>query len=113
MKSISFWDIRNSACHLLACWFLAERISSSLKTEQKYSSETSVDAQRTTRRYIPAEFCLPPACLLVSWKKSILSTLKMEAKCSSERSVDDQRTTQRYIPEVDTLYDTIVAAILS
>jgi hypothetical protein len=38
--------------HLLASWFLAELISSTLKIEAKCSSETSVDTQRTTRRYI-------------------------------------------------------------
>jgi hypothetical protein len=43
----------SSRCHLLACWFLAEIISSSLKMEATCSSETSVDTQRTTRRYIP------------------------------------------------------------
>jgi hypothetical protein len=40
------------AC-LLACWFLAELISSTLKMEAICSSETSVDTQRTTRPYIP------------------------------------------------------------
>jgi hypothetical protein len=41
------------ACHLLVCWFLAEIISLTLKMEAICSSETSVDTQRTTRRYIP------------------------------------------------------------
>jgi hypothetical protein len=81
MKSINFWDItpcrplsvnrhfwgtyrihlqgrinnfsKKPACHLLACWFLAEIISSTLKMEAICSSETSVDTQRTTKRYIP------------------------------------------------------------
>jgi hypothetical protein len=44
----------HSACHLLACWF-AEPISSILKTEAIYSSETSVETQRTTRRHIPED----------------------------------------------------------
>jgi hypothetical protein len=35
--------------------FLAERISSTLKMEAICSSETSVDTQRTTRRYIPED----------------------------------------------------------
>jgi hypothetical protein len=42
-----------SACHLLACWFLAELISTSLKMDAICSSETSVDTQWTTWRYIP------------------------------------------------------------
>jgi hypothetical protein len=41
--------------HLLACWFLAEFISSTLKMEAICSSETSVDTQRITRRYIPED----------------------------------------------------------
>jgi hypothetical protein len=45
--------IRQPACHLLACWFLAELISSTLKMDAICSSETSVDTKRTTRRYIP------------------------------------------------------------
>jgi hypothetical protein len=39
--------------HMLACWFLAENIPSTLKMEAICSSETSVDTRRTTRRYIP------------------------------------------------------------
>jgi hypothetical protein len=45
----------NIACHLLACWFLAEPISSTLKMESIFSSEPSVDTQRTTRRHIPED----------------------------------------------------------
>jgi hypothetical protein len=41
-----------SAYHLLSHWFLPEHIFSSLKMEAICSSETSVDTQRTTRRYI-------------------------------------------------------------
>jgi hypothetical protein len=44
-----------SACHLFACWFFAEVIFSTLKMEAICSSETSVDIQRTTRRYIPED----------------------------------------------------------
>jgi hypothetical protein len=44
---------KKPACQLLACWFLAELISSTLKMEAICSSETSVDTQRTTRRHIP------------------------------------------------------------
>jgi hypothetical protein len=40
---------------LLARWFLAEFISSTLKIEALCSSETSVDTQRTTRYYIPED----------------------------------------------------------
>jgi hypothetical protein len=36
-------------------WLLAEIISSTLKIEVKSSSVTSVDTQRTTRRYIPED----------------------------------------------------------
>jgi hypothetical protein len=43
------------ACHLLSRWFLAQPIFSSLKMEAICSSETSVDTQRTTRRYIPED----------------------------------------------------------
>jgi hypothetical protein len=64
MKSINFWDVTpfsplsvnrrfGGTSNLLACWFLAEIISSALKMEAIYSSETLVDSQRTTRRYIP------------------------------------------------------------
>jgi hypothetical protein len=71
MKSIIFWDItpcsplgvnrrfggtyRLHIQHLLACWFLAELISSPLKMEAICLSETSVETQRTTRRYIPED----------------------------------------------------------
>jgi hypothetical protein len=48
------------------------------------SSETSVDTQHTTGRYIP---------------EGGASILKMAAICSSETSVDSQQTTLRYIPE--------------
>jgi hypothetical protein len=41
--------------HLLSRWFLAELVSSTLKMEAICSSETSVDTQRTTRRYIPED----------------------------------------------------------
>jgi hypothetical protein len=40
---------------LIATCLLAERISSALKMEAICSSETSVDTQRTTRRYIPED----------------------------------------------------------
>jgi hypothetical protein len=46
---------KTNACHLLACWFLAKLISSTLKMEAIYSSETSVDTQRTPRRNIPED----------------------------------------------------------
>jgi hypothetical protein len=39
---------KSSACHLLSRWFLARLIF-----RLRCSSETSVDFQRTTRRYIP------------------------------------------------------------
>jgi hypothetical protein len=37
---------------MFARWLLAELISSTLKMEEICSSETSVETQRTTRRYI-------------------------------------------------------------
>jgi hypothetical protein len=40
---------------LLSRWFLAKIIFSILKMEAICSSETSVDTQRTTRRYIPED----------------------------------------------------------
>jgi hypothetical protein len=46
--------VSTDACHVLACWF-AEHISSTLKMEAIYSSETSVETQRTTRRHIPED----------------------------------------------------------
>jgi hypothetical protein len=84
MKSIIFWDItscsplsvsrrfggthrlhlqgrrnkfseKSASNHLLAFWFLAELISSTLKMEAMCSSETSADTQRPTRRYIPED----------------------------------------------------------
>jgi hypothetical protein len=45
-----------SACHLLSPWFLA--YSSTLKIEAKYSTETSVDFERNTWRYIPEDIVL-------------------------------------------------------
>jgi hypothetical protein len=56
------------------------------------SSESSIDFQRTTRRYIPED------------GTPHFSTLRMEAACSSETSVDFQRTTWRYIAEDGTLH---------
>jgi hypothetical protein len=44
-----------SACHLLSRWFLVKIIFSTLKMEAICSSETSVDTQRTTLRYIPED----------------------------------------------------------
>jgi hypothetical protein len=40
---------------LLSRWFLAQIIFSTLNMEAIFSSETSVDTQRTTRRYIPGD----------------------------------------------------------
>jgi hypothetical protein len=41
--------------HLLSRWFLAYLIFSTLRMEAIYPSETSIDTQRTTRRYIPED----------------------------------------------------------
>jgi hypothetical protein len=61
-KSTIFLDITpysplsvNRRGHLLSRSFLAELIFSTLKVEAIYSSETSVDTQRTTRLYIPED----------------------------------------------------------
>jgi hypothetical protein len=43
------------ACQTLSRWFLAHLIFSTLKMGATYSSEMSVDTQRTTRRYIPED----------------------------------------------------------
>jgi hypothetical protein len=51
---IGFWAV-NFAFLLLLRWFLAQLIVSTLKMEAICSSETSVDTQRTTRRYIPED----------------------------------------------------------
>jgi hypothetical protein len=64
LKSIIFWDITQCSplsvnrrfggtYRLLACWFLAELIFSTLMIEAICSSKTSVDIQWTTRRFIP------------------------------------------------------------
>jgi hypothetical protein len=45
MKSYSFWDITKYKPNLA--------YSSTLKMEATFSSETEVDFQRTTQRYIP------------------------------------------------------------
>jgi hypothetical protein len=57
-KSIIFWDMTpcspssfKLATHVLA--FFAELISSTLKMEAIFSSETSVETRRTSRRHIP------------------------------------------------------------
>jgi hypothetical protein len=47
--------VQSVECHLHARWFLAEIIFSTLKMEAIFSSETSVDPQQTTRRYIPED----------------------------------------------------------
>jgi hypothetical protein len=56
MKSIIFGDV--TPCSLLPPAYLlvlAEIISSTLKMEAIFSSETSVSTQQTTRRYIPED----------------------------------------------------------
>jgi hypothetical protein len=82
MKSTIFWDITpcsalkvnrrlggtyhlhlqgrriRSACHLLLQWFLARLIFWTLKMEAICSSYTSVEFQRTIRRYIPKDCIL-------------------------------------------------------
>jgi hypothetical protein len=65
MKSIIFWDMTlcsllsvsrrfGGTYHLhLACWFIAELITSTLKMEAICSSKMSVDTQQATQRHIP------------------------------------------------------------
>jgi hypothetical protein len=79
MKIIIFWDMTpcsplsfnrrfggtHRLRHLLACWFLAELISSTLKMEAIYYSEMSVDTQRTTRRHIPEDDTLHGLCCFI------------------------------------------------
>jgi hypothetical protein len=48
-------ETQRQACHLLACWFFAEFISSTLKIKAMCSSEKSVETQRTTLRHIPED----------------------------------------------------------
>jgi hypothetical protein len=64
-------------------------------------SESLVDTQRTTRRYISA--CHLLSCWFLP--QLIFPILKMEAICFSETLVDRQRTTRRYIPEDGTLLE--------
>jgi hypothetical protein len=52
---------------LLATCFYAELIFSTLKMEAICSSETSVDAQRPTRHYIPLCSQGPPLFSILSW----------------------------------------------
>jgi hypothetical protein len=47
--------LQGRACHLLSRSFLAQLIFSALEKEAICSSETSVDSERTTRRYIPED----------------------------------------------------------
>jgi hypothetical protein len=71
---------------------------STLNMEAKCCSETSVDFQRTTRRYIPEDV------LFLTTAVRILA-LKMEAVCCSETSTKFRRTTRRYNPEDGTLHN--------
>jgi hypothetical protein len=95
---------------VLSRWFLAQLIFSTLKMEAICSSETSVDTQRTARRYM----WQAGACHLLSrWflAQLIFSTLKMEGICSSETSVDSQWTTRRYISEDGTLHNQLTYSV--
>jgi hypothetical protein len=51
MKSTMLWDITPHAFTLISC----SDYFSTLKMEAICSSETSVDSQQTTRRYIPED----------------------------------------------------------
>jgi hypothetical protein len=52
VEKISSVRSQRGAFHLLARWLLAELILSTSRMEAICSSETLVDTQRTTRRYI-------------------------------------------------------------
>jgi hypothetical protein len=81
---------------------------STLKMEAICSSETSVETQRTTRRYIPEDDTLhnhrsenlKSYIIFLYWEATqwfITSTLNMEAICSSETSVETTDYTASYI----------------
>jgi hypothetical protein len=53
MKIIIFWD--TTPCSPLSFAGFAEPVSSTLEMEAIYSSETSVETKRTTRRHIPED----------------------------------------------------------
>jgi hypothetical protein len=55
-----------SACHIAFTLVSYLAYSSALKMEATYSSETLVEFQRTTRRYIPEDITLISSCFLVS-----------------------------------------------
>jgi hypothetical protein len=61
----------------VASWFLAQLIFSTLKMEAICSSETSVDTQRTTWRYIPEDGILHNHCCenLKSFTKMVSENL--------------------------------------
>jgi hypothetical protein len=67
--------------------------------EATYSSETSVDFQWTTRRYIPQDIILHWS--LLAWL--ILSTQKMETIYGSKTLVIFYKTARRYKPDHSTL----------
>jgi heme O synthase-like polyprenyltransferase len=58
MKTSVFWDITLATCFMLV-------VSSALKMEVTYSSETSLDFERTTRRCIPEDRSCPVTFILL------------------------------------------------
>jgi hypothetical protein len=59
VKSSLFWNITPCILHSVSYLHLAGcLIASALKMESTCSSETSVDFQQTTRRYIPEDINL-------------------------------------------------------
>jgi hypothetical protein len=86
------------------CYILISCLAycSSLKVEAMCSSETSVEFNKTTQRYIPENTSLQSMlakCFNLVPCLTYLSTLIMEAIFSSKTSNDFHRITWRYIPE--------------
>jgi hypothetical protein len=69
---------------------LAEPISSTLKIEAIYSSETSVETQRTTRRHIPEDDTLKNSIVLQ------VSTARQQLACVLYRLHGDSYWTVRW-----------------
>jgi hypothetical protein len=98
MKSCIFREI--TPCSPLS---VNRHLGGTLKMETTYSSETSVDFQRTTRRYIPEDRILPRQdCFLVYNSKKFedeLSTSQLLFNKYGSRKVCDVWKRHDYIPQ--------------